>query len=252
MQLAGEGNGNLLQYSCLENSMFRGAWWATVHGVTKSWTQLSTAQQHALRRILWPGIEPRPWQRKPRNLLDHQGTPVLDTVDCLSNSHSYSSSFLTELSADYHSTKQLWALKGCFHPQFQEKDPDESKPNLVVSSPQQIGLAWPCLVLPRETRGEAGLSFWENFLSRESHPRNTGFFFFFCCAMRHAGSWFPNQGSNPYTCRGSVDSQPLDHQGSPRHWILNVWVWDMEMLQSFCYHENAELSQEERWLLFSC
>ena len=28
----GEGNGNLLQYSCLENSMDRGAWWATVHG----------------------------------------------------------------------------------------------------------------------------------------------------------------------------------------------------------------------------
>ena len=37
----GEGNGNPLQYSCLENTMDRGAWWATVHGVTKSWTQLS-------------------------------------------------------------------------------------------------------------------------------------------------------------------------------------------------------------------
>ena len=37
----GEGNGNLLQYSCLENSMDGGAWWATVHGVTKSWTPLS-------------------------------------------------------------------------------------------------------------------------------------------------------------------------------------------------------------------
>ena len=34
----GEGNGNPLQYSCLENSMDRGAWWATVHGVTKSQT----------------------------------------------------------------------------------------------------------------------------------------------------------------------------------------------------------------------
>ena len=31
----GEGNGNPLQYSCLENSMDRGAWWATVHGVTE-------------------------------------------------------------------------------------------------------------------------------------------------------------------------------------------------------------------------
>ena len=34
----GEGNGNPLQYSCLENSMDREAWWATVHGVEKSWT----------------------------------------------------------------------------------------------------------------------------------------------------------------------------------------------------------------------
>ena len=34
----GEGNGNLLQYSCLENSMDRGAWWATVDGVAKSQT----------------------------------------------------------------------------------------------------------------------------------------------------------------------------------------------------------------------
>ena len=38
---AGELNGNPLQYSCLENSMNRGAWWATVHGIAKSWTLLS-------------------------------------------------------------------------------------------------------------------------------------------------------------------------------------------------------------------
>ena len=37
----GEGNGNPLQYSCLENSMDRGAWQATVHGVAKSQTRLS-------------------------------------------------------------------------------------------------------------------------------------------------------------------------------------------------------------------
>ena len=35
----GEGNGNPLQYPCLVNSMDRGAWRATVHGVTKSWTR---------------------------------------------------------------------------------------------------------------------------------------------------------------------------------------------------------------------
>ena len=37
----GEGNDNPLQYSCLENPMEGGAWWATVHGVAKSRTQLS-------------------------------------------------------------------------------------------------------------------------------------------------------------------------------------------------------------------
>ena len=37
----GEGNGNLLQHSCLENLINRGAWQATVHGVAKSQTQLS-------------------------------------------------------------------------------------------------------------------------------------------------------------------------------------------------------------------
>ena len=35
----GEGNGNPLQYSCLENSMDRGAWWVAVHGVAKGWTR---------------------------------------------------------------------------------------------------------------------------------------------------------------------------------------------------------------------
>ena len=37
----GEGNGNTLQYSCLENPMDKGAWWARVHGVSKSWTRVS-------------------------------------------------------------------------------------------------------------------------------------------------------------------------------------------------------------------
>ena len=37
----GEKNSNALQYSCLENPMDKGTWWATVHGVAKSWTRLS-------------------------------------------------------------------------------------------------------------------------------------------------------------------------------------------------------------------
>ena len=42
------GNGNPLQYSCLENPVDRGAWWATIHGVTKSQTQLGNLSTHAL------------------------------------------------------------------------------------------------------------------------------------------------------------------------------------------------------------
>ena len=45
----GGGNGNPLQYSCLGNSMNRGAWGAIVHRVEKSWTQLSDgARTHAI------------------------------------------------------------------------------------------------------------------------------------------------------------------------------------------------------------
>ena len=42
----GEGNGNPLQYSCLEDPMGKGALWATVHGVAKSQTQLSNYHIH--------------------------------------------------------------------------------------------------------------------------------------------------------------------------------------------------------------
>ena len=40
----GGGHGNLLQYSCLENPMEKGAWWVTVHSVTKSWAAMSWTQ----------------------------------------------------------------------------------------------------------------------------------------------------------------------------------------------------------------
>ena len=50
----GEGDGTPLQYSCLENPMDGGAWWAAVHGVARSWTQLSdftfTFHFHALEK----------------------------------------------------------------------------------------------------------------------------------------------------------------------------------------------------------
>ena len=52
-----EGNGTPLQYSCLENPMDGGAWWAAVHGVAKSRTRLSdftfTFHFHALEKEKW-------------------------------------------------------------------------------------------------------------------------------------------------------------------------------------------------------
>ena len=54
MALDGESNGTPLQYSCLENHIDRGAWWAAVHGVAKSQTRLSdftfTLHFHALEK----------------------------------------------------------------------------------------------------------------------------------------------------------------------------------------------------------
>ena len=50
---SGEGNGTPLQDSCLENPMDGGAWGATVHGVTKSWTRLSDLTFTVRRK--WPG-----------------------------------------------------------------------------------------------------------------------------------------------------------------------------------------------------
>ena len=50
----GEGNGNPLQYSCLGNLMDRGAWWATIHGVTKSLTRLTHYHFSLLQEMTVP------------------------------------------------------------------------------------------------------------------------------------------------------------------------------------------------------
>ena len=58
----GEGYGNPSQYSCLENSMDRGAWQATIHEVAKSWTRLNNwAHTHAIK-----GEAEEPWQDRKK------------------------------------------------------------------------------------------------------------------------------------------------------------------------------------------
>ena len=76
-QQGGEGNGTPLQYSCLENPMDRGAWWAAVHGVAKSQTGLSnftfTFHFHALEKEMANHSSVLAWRipgtGEPRGLL---------------------------------------------------------------------------------------------------------------------------------------------------------------------------------------
>ena len=49
----GEGNGNPLQYSCLENPRDRGAWWAAVYGVAQSWTRLKRLSSSSSSNSSW-------------------------------------------------------------------------------------------------------------------------------------------------------------------------------------------------------
>ena len=53
---SGEGHGNPLQYSCLENPVDRGAWWAAVHGVAQSWKQLKQLRMQACIAGSWFGV----------------------------------------------------------------------------------------------------------------------------------------------------------------------------------------------------
>ena len=72
----GEGNGNPLQYSCLENSMDRGAWQATVQGITKSQTQLS---EHTHTHT-HTGCS---WRNQPASCLYNKWTPPPPPITAL-------------------------------------------------------------------------------------------------------------------------------------------------------------------------
>ena len=68
---SGEGNGNPFQYPCLHIPMDRGAWWATVHGVPKSWTRLGDLHYYTVYNTVLYYLYTTYWRRK------WQPTPVL-------------------------------------------------------------------------------------------------------------------------------------------------------------------------------
>ena len=71
----GEGNGNSLQHSCLENPMDRGAWWATVHGVAKSRKESDTTEQLPLSLSKKERIE-------TAGNVDFLFPILIDTIEC--------------------------------------------------------------------------------------------------------------------------------------------------------------------------
>ena len=97
----GEGNGNPLQYSCLENPMDRGAWWATVHGVAKSQTQPKRLSTHPARTQGSNLVLPHCTQTLYP--LSHQGRPI----------HGYYRKYI------FWTEKNSWILWPLFyHPQY--------------------------------------------------------------------------------------------------------------------------------------
>ena len=71
----GEGNGSPLQCSCLENSMGRGAWWATVHGTRKSQTGLHTGETRIKFKIEYVAQRKVLQSRKQREVGEYEVSP---------------------------------------------------------------------------------------------------------------------------------------------------------------------------------
>ena len=72
-KIPGGGHGNSLQYSCLGNPVDRGAWWATVHGVTKRWTRLNAHSTDT--PVLHQSSLPPSWgSSRLRNTKNHVNT----------------------------------------------------------------------------------------------------------------------------------------------------------------------------------
>ena len=115
----GEGTGNPLQYSCLGNPMDRGAWWATVHGATRSWTRLSDFIFMHWRRKWRPTPVFLPGESQGRGSLVYGVTKSWTLLKQLSSSSS-----IFDMSFDYpfiivikifrQDTLLSWFTHSCF------------------------------------------------------------------------------------------------------------------------------------------
>ena len=101
----GGGHGNPLQYSCLENPMDRGAWWATVHRVAKSQTQVKWLSTHAPTVIkFFSHSDQQPWGWSRKTFMR------LLPLSPLLPSHYPALLYLTFLMSEHISTHLLWTF----------------------------------------------------------------------------------------------------------------------------------------------
>ena len=101
-RLPGGGNGTPLQYSCLENSIDKGAWWAIVHGVAKSNTRLSD----------WTLIVLKPGRAVSLELVNLQFVPILPQV-LRTGAHNCAVTVIEKLTF-YCNTKWMYNVLMCF------------------------------------------------------------------------------------------------------------------------------------------
>ena len=100
-KMLGEGNGNPLQYSCLENPVARGAWWAAVHGVAQSQTRLKwlSSSSSSSSMIRWVSATIVHYSTTTRKSKSNQGIcsfafSLTGAIYCAVLSHSVMSSCL--------------------------------------------------------------------------------------------------------------------------------------------------------------
>ena len=94
----GEGNGNPLQCSCLENPRDRGAWWAAISGVAQSLTRLKQLSSNLAERVLMYG-------KKPNNIKQHIKIDIKE--GCISISY-YLASLVAQMVKNLPAMREIW------------------------------------------------------------------------------------------------------------------------------------------------